>query len=112
MARREQDVRCSFCFKGQLDVKMVIAGPAVYICDECVNICNDILAKEKEIGLTGSIGSGAFGKSVTDALVRCRLCQTLYPKAECDAFPDRGWLCHGCLEVVRAFLESAGRPVA
>ena len=41
--RREDFPRCSFCHKSSRDVKKLIAGPAVYICNECVNICNEIL---------------------------------------------------------------------
>src|SRR5512135_643854 len=37
---------CSFCGKSQAEVKKLIAGPAVYICDECVGLCNDIIAEE------------------------------------------------------------------
>ena len=37
---------CSFCGKGQSDVQRLIAGPDVYICDECVSLCNDIMAQE------------------------------------------------------------------
>ena len=37
---------CSFCNKSQHDVRKLIAGPTVYICDECVDICNDIIADE------------------------------------------------------------------
>ncbi|MGE4553934.1 MAG: ATP-dependent Clp protease ATP-binding subunit ClpX [Desulfovibrionaceae bacterium] len=37
---------CSFCGKGQSDVRRLIAGPDVYICDECVSLCNDIMAQE------------------------------------------------------------------
>jgi ATP-dependent Clp protease ATP-binding subunit ClpX len=43
-----ESLRCSFCNKDQRDVKKLIAGPTVYICDECVDICLDIIAEEKE----------------------------------------------------------------
>lgn len=54
MAKREKDdnkLRCSFCGKGQEEVKKLIAGPTVYICDECVELCTEIIAEElsKEI---------------------------------------------------------------
>ncbi|MEO0335308.1 MAG: ATP-dependent Clp protease ATP-binding subunit ClpX [Pseudomonadota bacterium] len=39
---------CSFCGKSQKEVKKLIAGPGVYICDECIELCNDIIAEEKE----------------------------------------------------------------
>jgi ATP-dependent Clp protease ATP-binding subunit ClpX len=41
-------LKCSFCNKSQRDVRKLIAGPTVYICDECVDICLDIIAEEKE----------------------------------------------------------------
>ncbi|MGE4232653.1 MAG: ATP-dependent Clp protease ATP-binding subunit ClpX [Bacteriovoracia bacterium] len=37
---------CSFCGKNQREVKKLIAGPTVYICDECISLCNDIIAEE------------------------------------------------------------------
>ncbi|MBI5845767.1 MAG: ATP-dependent Clp protease ATP-binding subunit ClpX [Deltaproteobacteria bacterium] len=41
-------LRCSFCGKNQEEVKKLIAGPAVYICDECIELCNDIIAEETD----------------------------------------------------------------
>ncbi|MDO8624842.1 MAG: ATP-dependent Clp protease ATP-binding subunit ClpX, partial [Candidatus Diapherotrites archaeon] len=37
---------CSFCGKNQREVRKLIAGPTVYICDECIELCNDIIAEE------------------------------------------------------------------
>ena len=39
---------CSFCGKSQKEVRKLIAGPTVYICDECIGLCNDIIAEEFE----------------------------------------------------------------
>ena len=39
-------VKCSFCGKTQKQVKKLIAGPGVYICDECIDLCNDIIRDE------------------------------------------------------------------
>lgn len=39
---------CSFCEKGQFEVKKLIAGPAVFICDECIEICQDIITEESK----------------------------------------------------------------
>ena len=41
-------LQCSFCGKSQDDVRKLIAGPTVYICDECIDLCNDIIAEEWE----------------------------------------------------------------
>lgn len=53
MAIKDGGLFCSFCGKSQKEVKKLIAGPNVYICDECVQLCNDIIAEEveKESGL-------------------------------------------------------------
>jgi ATP-dependent Clp protease ATP-binding subunit ClpX len=40
------NLSCSFCGKSQKEVKKLIAGPTVYICDECIELCNDIIAEE------------------------------------------------------------------
>lgn len=50
MAKRDKNglLRCSFCSKGQREVKKLIAGPAVYVCDECVVLCKGIIADETE----------------------------------------------------------------
>ena len=48
-------LKCSFCGKSQKQVKKLIAGPGVYICDECIELCNEIieeeLAEATEVGL-------------------------------------------------------------
>lgn len=48
------NLNCSFCGKSQKEVKKLIAGPSVYICDECIALCNDIIAEEVENGDTSS----------------------------------------------------------
>ena len=44
---------CSFCGKSQHEVRKLIAGPTVFICDECVELCNDIIREEAKSGLSG-----------------------------------------------------------
>ena len=45
MAKRDDNIlKCSFCGKGHAEVKKLIAGPTVYICNECVELCNEIIA--------------------------------------------------------------------
>jgi len=48
MKKRDDNANlsCSFCGKSQREVKKLIAGPTVYICDECIELCNDIIAEE------------------------------------------------------------------
>lgn len=42
----EKLLYCSFCGKSQHEVKKLIAGPSVFICDECIELCNDIIRDE------------------------------------------------------------------
>jgi ATP-dependent Clp protease ATP-binding subunit ClpX len=44
--QKDAPLRCSFCGKTQDEVKKIIAGPGVYICDECIELCNDIMEEE------------------------------------------------------------------
>ena len=51
---------CSFCGKSQHEVRKLIAGPSVFICDECVELCNDIIREELED--TGEAGRDKLPK--------------------------------------------------
>ena len=60
MANKTKGVKCSFCGKSQEAVGRIIAGPGVYICDECIKVCNNILEEEiyedAEITYTTKVG--------------------------------------------------------
>ena len=46
MSKYDSHLKCSFCGKSQEQVRKLIAGPGVYVCDECVDLCNEILDEE------------------------------------------------------------------
>ena len=76
MARNDipKNVRCSFCCKAQENVKKIVAGPGVYICDECVDLCNSIIdaelyEEEAEYELTEDIPSPREIKDILDEYV-------------------------------------------
>jgi len=48
--KKKEDLFCSFCGKNQKEVGKLIAGPAVFICDECVKLCSEIIAADDEAG--------------------------------------------------------------
>jgi ATP-dependent Clp protease ATP-binding subunit ClpX len=56
-AGENEALRCSFCNKDQNDVRKLIAGPTVFICDECVDVCNDIIADDNKFDRTGTKGA-------------------------------------------------------
>ncbi len=114
-SRKAQDevLRCSFCSKSQRDVAKLIAGPSVYLCNECLEICNQILAEDQV--LEPGAGAGSEAVSILDAPldvpIRCSLCQMHWPRESCVAFPDRGWLCLGCVDTVALYRDSTEGPV-
>ena len=57
--KKTSSLNCSFCGKSQSEVRKLVAGPMVYICDECIELCNDIVAEEYE-------KEDLKGKSLTD----------------------------------------------
>ena len=66
-------LRCSFCGKSQNDVKKIIAGPTVYICNECVELCNDIMeeewSKEQSAQQEGNLPKPSEIKEILDSYV-------------------------------------------
>ncbi len=50
----EKTLYCSFCGKSQHEVKKLIAGPSVFVCDECIELCNEII--EEEFTTTAEVG--------------------------------------------------------
>jgi ATP-dependent Clp protease ATP-binding subunit ClpX len=62
MAKFDAHLKCSFCGKSQEQVRKLIAGPGVYICDECIDLCNEILDEE----LVDGQGSGGGGRHAPD----------------------------------------------
>ncbi|MEZ4408839.1 MAG: ClpX C4-type zinc finger protein [Polyangiales bacterium] len=76
MTRRDEphgNLSCSFCGKSQREVKKLIAGPTVYICDECIALCNDIIAEEvdrdNELSRSSPIPKPAEIKAILDEYV-------------------------------------------
>ena len=60
MARMQESadlLKCSFCGKSQKQVKKLIAGPGVYICDECIELCNEIIEEELNTGAEAAVGA-------------------------------------------------------
>ncbi|MFA9285526.1 MULTISPECIES: ATP-dependent Clp protease ATP-binding subunit ClpX [unclassified Comamonas] len=68
----EKTLYCSFCGKSQHEVKKLIAGPSVFICDECINLCNDIV--RDEVAAEGKEGEKAKGNDLpTPAEIKAAL---------------------------------------
>ena len=109
--------RCSFCNKSQREVEKLIAGPTVYICSECVEICNDILRENRMLMPEPRAVSGASepepegeilaNPPVDPRPVRCRLCGMMSVLEFLSPVRNRGWLCGACLDAVREVLDAS-----
>jgi len=63
MRREDDTLRCSFCGKSHDEVKKLIAGPTVYICNECIDICNEIIRDDAQQEAAGAATTTEEGKS-------------------------------------------------
>ena len=59
-ASGEKNLYCSFCGKSQHEVKKLIAGPSVFVCDECIDLCNEIIRDELPASTTAAEGRGGL----------------------------------------------------
>jgi hypothetical protein len=82
---------CSFCGKPHNQVKKMIAGPSVCICNECIDICNEIISD-------GNLSAGTM---------TCPLCRQPDKVANFISIPERGLLCIKCLEAIRAVSDGS-----
>ena len=96
-------LRCSFCNKAQDDVPELIAGPRVFICSECVAVCNDILADNERF-------ERLHGKRVRERdephqwpnMIPCGLCGAPIPANEgMPVGENRGILCAACVNAIQ-----------
>jgi hypothetical protein len=89
-------LRCSFCNKSQRDVRKLIAGPSVHICDECVDICLGIITEDVAEGR-----ESALRRHSPPGERNCLICQNLLvgtARVDLGAF---GATCLRCAEEVR-----------
>jgi ATP-dependent Clp protease ATP-binding subunit ClpX len=78
-------VRCSFCAKPSPEVEKVIAGPGVYICNECVGLCNDILLAEQQKPSGPATQLPAREEAMTDEQILDRLPRIAAVSAQTEA---------------------------
>jgi ATP-dependent Clp protease ATP-binding subunit ClpX len=91
-------LRCSFCCKWQHAVRELIAGPGVFICDECVEVCNDILADAKRFPSSGPRSEETIK---WPNAIQCALCHAAISADKGIVIAgNRGTLCVDCVRAV------------
>jgi hypothetical protein len=101
----DQPVRCSFCSKAGNEVRKLIAGPTVFICDECVEVCVEIIADDSR---KSPVAPDSAEKKRVDRMVAvlgqnavaCSLCGGPASPNEVLAIGDRGVLCGECADAI------------
>ena len=105
-------LRCSFCNKDEDEVKKLIAGPAVFICDECVDACNAILVDDARAGAADAARREAVARAAARAVdptitaTHCALCGREYCDEEAEVLlvNEHGTLCARCVDDVHSAL--------
>ena len=102
-----QVLKCSFCNKSQDDVQKLIAGPAVFICDECLEVCNAIVAEDNRLTMPDvqrdvDAPHPLPTTPLAPPIVTCRLCSMPLPYIDALVVENRGFLCPGCVDAVQA----------
>lgn len=85
----ETNASCSFCGKSQSEARKLIAGPSVHICDDCVDLCKNIVLQEAET-------DGAKSTPAEHRL--CGICMEARESDELIFLPHAAYMCAGCLE--------------
>jgi hypothetical protein len=119
---------CSFCGKNQNQVRKLIAGPKVYICDECIDLCNDIIEKEcqHDANFTGSetvpekpLAQVERDEEEDESAGRvqvwplsCAICSKSRKSAELLYLPAGVRLCVVCLDAIEKLIKATkdGEP--
>lgn len=99
-ADESKTVTCSFCGKNQQEVRKVIAGPSVHICNECVNLCDEILVKE-------NVKEGESAVQSTEERL-CGICMEPRETDELIFLPHAAYMCAGCLEDIQLVRDKHG----
>jgi hypothetical protein len=114
-------LRCSFCNKDQNDVRKLIAGPTVFICDDCVEICNEIIADDNRFEGTRVAEDREAATALPEAAnvvpdvaagptVRCALCRMPILLSDGLLIQNRGVLCFGCIGEIEAAVAEKRDP--
>lgn len=102
----DPEPRCSFCKRSQDDVRKLIAGPNVFICDDCVQVCVDIVADD-------NLGPGIAEQLVRattpqwSSAISCTLCRMPVVLEEVVQVDGRAFLCPQCVSAIRSALAEA-----
>ncbi len=108
-SRQEEpaELRCSFCNKGPNQVRKLIAGPTVYICDQCVRVCVGILADDRTGIARQPSPPGVPFRSWPDSDAWCALCGEVADLGTALLIENRTLLCNNCVQAISTAARQA-----
>lgn len=104
----EPTLRCSFCKRSQDDVRKLIAGPTVFICDDCVHVCVDLISDDNQIEerLRERLEAEAARQTPSrSAIVTCTICRLPLVLEEGITIETGAILCRPCVSSIQAAVE-------
>lgn len=104
MHKSESRDVCSFCKKEASDTRILVPGPGVNICDECIETCVDIVQERRSSGTRGTMGKGTDDRTspARAATVVCTLCREPTPTSDALLMENEGVLCRTCVTQINA----------
>jgi len=106
--KTNRNLECSFCGKSEHQVQRLIAGPGVYVCHECLEICNEMLRDDALMEQINAPPHGLTHQTMPHG-IHCPLCGQVV--SDFTFIPHRGPLCALCLEAVKAVIEATDETV-
>src|ERR671930_227143 len=106
-------LRCSFCNKDQNDVRKLIAGPTVFICDECVEVCNDIIADDNRFENRGARSSLPTPQEIKTLLAQtlAKLLSVPFTIVDATTLTEAGYVGEDVENIILKLLQAAGGDI-
>jgi hypothetical protein len=101
----KHELVCTFCDRAASELTNLLAGPDVFICDDCVGAADRAIAR-------GSASSPALARSKAGSKATCSFCRKRAGASRALAVGEASSICEGCIEVCRAILRERGNPRA
>ena len=93
---------CSFCSKSRNEVRKLVAGPSVHICDECVELCRSIVAEDRQEESRRASDAPAEENRL------CGICMEERESDELIFLPHAAYMCASCLEEIQSVRDKRG----
>src|SRR5882762_6577726 len=105
----DKHLRCSFCGKSKDSVRKFISGPSVYICNECIALCNEILAEDEEREVSEALTQVPTPAEIKDVLAQtlARILDVPFTIADATTLTEAGYVGEDVENILVRLLQAA-----